>query len=161
MECFVGVSQRPISNCVTPVCVLQVRFLKHRSSLSPVEAHMGHGKALPLGRGPADFADRKAKRRANRGPFDDDGGDDNDACGSLADGDKVDCGFGTITQEQCEASGCCWAEAADDVPWCFDGAKPPNYSYQNSASPSVRAPPCLPFSRQMVFWPWFLFFFLL
>ena len=39
---------------------------------------------------------------------------------SVADSDKVDCGYFGITQEQCEGNGCCWKESnIDGVPFCF------------------------------------------
>lgn len=43
---------------------------------------------------------------------------------SLADEQKVDCGYMGINQSQCEAKGCCWRpvfseEKLSGTPWCF------------------------------------------
>ena len=40
---------------------------------------------------------------------------------SVADSDKVDCGYVGVTQSECEAKSCCWSPAGTDsqTPWCF------------------------------------------
>lgn len=43
-----------------------------------------------------------------------------DTCSSVANADKIDCGFSGVTQASCEAKSCCWAEVNDyTTPWCF------------------------------------------
>ena len=34
--------------------------------------------------------------------------------------DRVNCGYGGMTQAQCEAKGCCYDEKEWGVPWCFN-----------------------------------------
>lgn len=39
---------------------------------------------------------------------------------SVADYEKMDCGYVGIDQTGCEAKGCCWASSTvSSVPWCF------------------------------------------
>jgi len=43
-----------------------------------------------------------------------------DECSAIADSSKYDCGVLGTTEDQCTASGCCWAESdTAGVPWCF------------------------------------------
>lgn len=41
----------------------------------------------------------------------------------MDDSEKIDCGTGSITEDECTSKGCCWVEHTDDndgaVPWCF------------------------------------------
>jgi len=45
---------------------------------------------------------------------------------------KVDCGYVGITESQCQASGCCYAQASNSaIPWCFKQAGSGNcFGYQ-------------------------------
>ena len=50
---------------------------------------------------------------------------------TVADSEKVDCGFVGINQSQCETKGCCWVPSSKSgLPWCFnkggDTPTPPN-----------------------------------
>lgn len=52
---------------------------------------------------------------------------------SVADYDRVDCGYVGITQSQCQSKGCCWASSTTNgIPWCFyqQGASTSCYGYQ-------------------------------
>lgn len=54
-----------------------------------------------------------------------------DEC-AVNDSDKIDCAYSGITQSQCEAKGCCWAEASSgSIPWCYykAGASSTCYGY--------------------------------
>ncbi|XP_034380824.1 trefoil factor 3 [Arvicanthis niloticus] len=33
--------------------------------------------------------------------------------------DRVDCGYPTVTAEQCNNRGCCFDSSIPNVPWCF------------------------------------------
>ena len=45
----------------------------------------------------------------------------NAQCPDILDGDKLDCGYFGVSQDSCEASGCCWAESMTaGIPWCFN-----------------------------------------
>jgi glucoamylase len=45
-----------------------------------------------------------------------------DICSSIT--VKYDCGYSGIDQTTCEGKGCCWNEATDGSPWCFNGQEP-------------------------------------
>ena len=51
---------------------------------------------------------------------------------SVPDSSKIDCGYVGITQSECQASGCCWAQASNsEIPWCFKQAGSGNcFGYQ-------------------------------
>eukprot|EP00475_Leptophrys_vorax_P026380 TRINITY_DN3720_c0_g1_i2.p1 TRINITY_DN3720_c0_g1~~TRINITY_DN3720_c0_g1_i2.p1 ORF type:complete len:685 (-),score=109.37 TRINITY_DN3720_c0_g1_i2:759-2813(-) len=53
---------------------------------------------------------------------------------------RTDCGFYGITQQQCEAKGCCWSPASGgsgNIPWCFVASNPASgYSVASVASRS-------------------------
>lgn len=51
---------------------------------------------------------------------------------SVPDSSKVDCGYVGITESQCLASGCCYAQASNSaIPWCFKQAGSGNcFGYQ-------------------------------
>lgn len=51
---------------------------------------------------------------------------------SVPDSSKIDCGYVGITQTECQASGCCWAQASNsEIPWCFKQAGSGNcFGYQ-------------------------------
>lgn len=51
---------------------------------------------------------------------------------SVPDSSKVDCGYVGITESQCQASGCCYAQASNSaIPWCFKQAGSGNcFGYQ-------------------------------
>ena len=53
-------------------------------------------------------------------------------------GNRVDCGFTGITQQQCQAQGCCWNQVnpnPNNLPWCF-------YSNNNPPPPPSGGQTC-------------------
>jgi hypothetical protein len=52
---------------------------------------------------------------------------------TVADIDRIDCGYFGISQAQCESKGCCWVSSSiSNVPWCFyqSGYNPTCFKYQ-------------------------------
>lgn len=56
---------------------------------------------------------------------------------SVADSDRLDCGYYGIQQTECQNKGCCWASSSvSGAPWCFypAGTNPTCFNYQASLS---------------------------
>ncbi|XP_078379295.1 uncharacterized protein LOC144662375 [Oculina patagonica] len=39
--------------------------------------------------------------------------------------DRINCGYGGITDQQCRGEGCCWDSSVSGVPWCFNKVTTP------------------------------------
>ena len=61
------------------------------------------------------------------------------SCAGIADADKVDCGQVGTNEQQCEAKGCCWAEAGSNsaTPWCFSPSLNTGYSLSDMKTTST------------------------
>lgn len=81
-----------------------------------------------------------------------------DTC-AVDDKDKQECGFSGITQNHCEARGCCWQEANDDAPFCYHrqgavldsstaGSEPEPQPEPSTAMPPPPPPPVVESSTQ-------------
>merc|ERR1712054_271050 len=40
-------------------------------------------------------------------------------CGNITPSERLNCGFGGITEKDCKKKGCCWDNSIRGVKWCF------------------------------------------